>query len=43
MKLNDISKLKDKRTDRFSIIFEVRVQDYLDLEYKNYKDELCLK
>lgn len=43
MKLNDISKLKDKRTDCYSIILEVTVKDYLDLVAEIYKDKGGLK
>lgn len=43
MILNNISKLKDKRTDCYSIIFEMTVKDYLDLVAEIYRDKGGLK
>lgn len=43
MELRDITKLKDHRTDCYSIIFELTVKDYLELVEEIYKDKGGLK
>lgn len=43
MELSNLTKLKDNRTNCYSLIFEMTVQDYLDLAGEIYKDKGGLK
>lgn len=43
MKLNDITRIKDERTDCYSIILEVNVEDYLKLVEDIYREKGGLK
>lgn len=43
MKLNSLTKLKDNRTNCYSLIFEMTVKDYLNLVEEIYKDKGGLK
>lgn len=43
MKLNNLTRLKDNRTNCYSLIFEMTVKDYLNLIEEIYKDKGGLK
>src|SRR5690606_32805301 len=43
MKLNNLTKLKDNRTNCYSLIYEMTVKDYLTLVEEIYKDKGGLK
>jgi hypothetical protein len=43
MKLNNLTKLKDNRTNCYSLIFEITIKDYLSLVNDIYKDKGGLK